>query len=76
MNVSGNWAPYYGSSYGSAAAGAAAGLSVGTVVGALPDTAAAQSVAGQTYYVVGNTYYQKCYTGSQVSYCVVPNPGQ
>ena len=76
MTASGNWNPYYGPDYGGAAAGAAAGLAVGAVVGTLPAAAAAQSVAGQTYYYDGNTYYQPCYQGTDVNYCVVPNPNQ
>ena len=76
VTASGNWNAYYGPHYGGAAAGAAAGLAVGTVVGALPAAAAAQSVAGQTYYNAGNTYYQPCYQGTDVNYCVVPNPNQ
>ena len=67
---------YYGPGYGGAAAGVAAGLAVGSVVGALPAAAAAQSVAGQRYYYDGNNYYQPCYRGTDVNYCVVPNPNQ
>jgi hypothetical protein len=49
-------------------------LAVGTVLGALPAAAAAQAVAGQNYYYDGNNYYQPCYQGTDVNYCVVPNP--
>ena len=47
---------------------------MGAVVGTLPAAAAARSVAGQTYYYDGSTYYQTCYQGTDVSYCVVPIP--
>ena len=70
MNAYGR--PGYG--YGGVAAGAATGLAVGAVVGTLPARAAAMSVAGQNYYYDGSAYYQKCYQGTDVSYCVVPNP--
>ena len=67
--------PYYGPGYrpgyGGVAAGVAAGVAVGAVVATLPARAAAMSVAGQTYYYDGSTYYQPCYQGTDVSYCVV-----
>ena len=72
--VSRNWNAYRGPGYGGVAAGAAAGLAVGAVVGALPAAAAARSVAGQTYYYDGGNYYQPCYQGTDVNYCVVQNP--
>jgi hypothetical protein len=31
-------------------------------------------VGGQAYYVDGSVYYQQCFTGSVVSYCVVAAP--
>jgi hypothetical protein len=70
VNVTGN--TYYGGRYG----GAAAGLAVGAVVATLPAAAAARSVAGQTYYYDGSAYYQPCYQGTDVNYCVVPDPNQ
>jgi hypothetical protein len=76
VNVSGNWNAYNGRGYGGAAAGVAAGLAVGAVVGTLPAAAAALSVAGQRYYRDGSAYYQQCYQGSDVNYCVVPDPNQ
>ena len=76
VNVSGNWNAYRGPGYGGVAAGVAVGLAVGAVVGTLPATAAARSVAGQTYYYDGGNYYQPCYQGTDVNYCVVPDPNQ
>lgn len=74
VTASGNWNAYYGPRYGGAAAGAAAGLAVGATAAYLSPAAQPVVVNNQTYYVDGNTYYQKCYTGSQVSYRVVPKP--
>jgi hypothetical protein len=72
----GNWNAYRGPGYGGVAAGAAAGLAVGATVGALSAAAQPVVVNNQTYYSDGGTYYQKCYQGTEVSYCVVPNPNQ
>jgi hypothetical protein len=73
-------APYYGPGYrpgyGGVAAGVAAGVAVGAVVATLPARAAALSVAGQNYYYDGSNYYQPCYQGTDVSYCVVADPNQ
>ena len=63
---------YRGPGYG----GVAAGIAVGAVVATLPATAAALSVAGQRYYYDGSTYYQPCYQGTDVNYCVVADPNQ
>jgi hypothetical protein len=63
---------YYGPRYG----GVAAGIAVGTVVATLPAAAAARYIAGQRYFYDGSTYYQSCYQGTDVSYCVVPDPNQ
>ena len=65
-------AGYRGPGYG----GVAAGIAVGTVVATLPARAAALSVAGQRYYYDGSAYYQQCYQGTDVNYCVVPDPNQ
>ena len=48
----------------------------GAVVRTLPDSAFATTVAGRRYYYDGATYYQTCYQGTEVSYCVVPDPTQ
>jgi hypothetical protein len=76
VNVSTNWRPYYGPRYGAAAAGVAAGLAVGAVVGSLSAAAQPMVVNNQTYYYDGTNYYQPCYQGTDVKYCVVPNPNQ
>lgn len=54
--------------------GVAAGT--GTAVRTLPDSAFATVVAGRRYYYDGSTYYQPCYQGTDVNYCVVPDPSQ
>jgi hypothetical protein len=76
VNVSRSWQGYYGPGYGGVAAGAAAGLAVGAVVGSLSAAAQPMVVNNQTYYYDGTNYYQPCYQGTNVSYCVVPNPNQ
>jgi hypothetical protein len=69
--------PYYGPGYRAPGYGAvAAGVAIGAVVATLPARAAALSVASQTYYYDGSNYYQKCYQGTDVNYCVVANPNQ
>jgi len=68
---------YYGPGYRAPVyGGVAAAVAVGTVVGTLPAAAAALSVAGQRYYYDGGTYYQSCYQGTDVNYCVVADPNQ
>lgn len=68
---------YYGPGYrGPGYGGVAAAIAVGTVVGTLPAAAVALSVAGQRYYYDGSAYYQTCYQGTDVSYCVVQDPNQ
>ncbi len=67
--------PYYGPGY-RPYGGVAAGVAVGAAVATLPARAAALSVAGQTYYYDGSSYYQPCYQGTDVNYCVVPDPNQ
>jgi hypothetical protein len=68
--------PYYGPGYRPGYGAVAAGVAVGAVVATLPARAAALSVAGQTYYYDGSAYYQPCYQGTDVSYCVVADPNQ
>jgi hypothetical protein len=68
--------PYYGPGYRPAYGGVAAGVAAGVAVATLPARAAALSVAGQTYYYDGSTYYQPCYQGTDVNYCVVADPNQ
>lgn len=68
---------YYGPGYHRPVyGGVAAGIAVGTVIATLPATAAALSIAGQRYYYDGGTYYQPCYQGTDVNYCVVADPNQ
>jgi hypothetical protein len=43
-------------------------------VSAIPATATSVVVAGQTYYVDDNVYYQSYFDGSEVVYVVVPAP--
>jgi hypothetical protein len=49
---------------------------VGTAVGALAAGARPLAIGGQTYYYDNNNYYQQCYQGTDVSYCVVADPNQ
>ena len=49
-------------------------VAVGNRVNTLPATAAPVVVAGQTYYVDNNVYYQPYFDGSEVVYVVVPVP--
>jgi hypothetical protein len=62
------WDGYYGHGY------AAGGISVGVMVESLPDSADRVIVDNQTYYIDNNVYYQSCYQGSVVNYCVVDDP--
>ena len=78
VNVNRGWGAYYGPGWGEVAAGTAAGVATGLAIGAsvayLPPEANLIVVSNQTYYVVGNTYYQPCFTGAETSYCVVASP--
>ncbi len=76
VTASRNWNAYTGPGYRPYAGAAAAGLAVGATVAYLSASAQPVAVNNQTYYVDGNTYYQKCYQGTEVSYCVVPDPYQ
>jgi hypothetical protein len=44
------------------------------VVGSLPAAAEPVVVANQDYYLADGVYYQPCYQGPVVNYCVVANP--
>jgi hypothetical protein len=74
VTVNQNWNHYYGPTGGAVAAGAAVGLVVGASVASLPYAAAPVVVYGQTYYVADGVYYQPCYMGADVNYCVVTAP--
>lgn len=76
VNVNQNWNAYSGPGYRPYAGAAVAGLAVGATVAALSTAAQPVVVNNQTYYSDGGTYYQKCYEGTEVSYCVVPDPNQ
>jgi hypothetical protein len=76
VNVTNNWNAYYGPRYGGAAAGVAAGLAVGATVATLSAAARPLVVNNQTYYYDGANYYQSCYRGTDVNYCVVANPNE
>jgi hypothetical protein len=78
VNVNQNWNAYTGTGYRprAVAGGVAAGLAVGATVAYLSSAAQPVVVNNQTYYKDGGTYYQKCYEGTEVSYCIVPNPNQ
>ena len=65
------WDDYYGP-YGDWYDGGA--VVIGTVVGVLPETVEPIAVGGQTYYEDDGVYYQPCYQGTELSYCVVDPP--
>jgi hypothetical protein len=46
----------------------------GPPVDAVPDDADDVTVGDQEYWVSNGVYYQQCYVGSDVYYCVVPAP--
>ena len=76
VTAPGNWGPYYGPGWGAAVPGAARALSTGMIVVGLPPAAVAQTVGGRKYFFDGNAYYLPCYQGSELAYCVVPDPNQ
>jgi hypothetical protein len=65
-----------GSRCGSVEEGPRGNVTVGTAVGTLPDAYVTTYVGNQTYYYDGSTYYQQCYQGVDVNYCVVSDPNQ
>ena len=74
VNVIGKgWGVYYGPGSRGAAA-AAATLQVGAVVQSLPASAQKIVDGGNIYYYDGANYYQHCYEGSDVEFCVISNP--
>ena len=68
-----DWDHFGGPGWNNAVAGAAAGGSVG-FTDTLPADVTAVVVAGRNYYVSNGVYYQECFMGSDVNYCVVPAP--
>ena len=68
-----DWDHFYGPGWDDAVA--AAGTSGGMgFTDTLPDDATAVVVDGQKYYVSKGVYYQECFMGSDVNYCVVAAP--
>jgi hypothetical protein len=77
VTAPGNWGPYYGPSYVPPAfAGGGVTVLPGMIVSALPAGAVPRTVAGKRYYYGAGIYYQPCYQGSELSYCVVPDPNK
>jgi hypothetical protein len=79
VTPSGNWGPYYGPARNpaaTAATAAAAALGTGMLVSGLPPGTLARTVAGKKYFFDGLTYYLPCYQGSELAYCVVPDPNK
>jgi hypothetical protein len=53
-----------------------AALAIGSAVASMPSSAQRLVVNDQPYYFDGTNYYQPCYQGADLHYCVVPNPNQ
>jgi hypothetical protein len=68
-----DWDHFYGTGWNNAVAGAATGGTL-SITDTLPDDVATVVVGGQTYYVSKGVYYQECFMGSDVNYCVVHAP--
>jgi len=68
-----DWDHFHGPGWDKSVTESAAGAAVG-FTDTLPAGATAVVVAGQTYYVASGVYYQDCFMGSDVNYCVVPAP--
>ncbi len=56
------------------AAAAVTAAAIGSVVYALPSGCGYQSVHGVRYYQCGGDWYEQRYSGSQLTYVVVPSP--
>jgi hypothetical protein len=79
VTTPGNWGPYYGPTWGTAPpAFAGGGVTVlpGTILTVLPPGTVPRTVAGTRYYYGAGVYYLPCYQGSDLAYCVVPDPNQ
>jgi hypothetical protein len=79
VTTPGNWGPYYGPTWSYAPpAFAGGGVTVlpGMILTALPPGAVPRIVAGTRYYFGSGVYYLPCYQGSELAYCVVPDPDQ
>ncbi len=79
VTAPGNWGPYFGPTRSSPPAFAGGGVTVttpGMIVTALPAGVVARMVAGRRYFYGAGIYYLPCYQGSELAYCVVPDPNQ
>jgi hypothetical protein len=74
VTVNQGWGAWGGYRPGAVAAGVAAGVAVGSAVAALPPSYSTVVVNNQPYYFANGAYYQQCYQGAEVGYCVVANP--
>ncbi len=70
-----DWDHFYGPAWDNAVAASGASGAM-SFTDTLPDNTTTVVVDGQTYYVSNGVYYQECMMGSDVVYCVVPNPNQ
>ncbi len=79
VTTPGSWGPYYGPTWGYAPAGTGARVAVGTVgtiLNTLPPATVTRMVRGTRYYYNAGVYYLPCYQGSELAYCIVPDPNQ
>jgi hypothetical protein len=79
ITAPGNWGPYYGPTWSPAPpAFAGGGVTVlpGMILTTLPAGVVPRIVAGTRYYFGSGVYYLPCYQGSELAYCVVPDPNQ
>lgn len=68
-----DWGHFYGPAWSNAVAEAGTSGAM-SFTDTLPDDATAVVVGGQNYYVSKGVYYQECFMGSDVYYCVVAAP--
>lgn len=79
VTAPGNWGPYYGPTWSytpPAFAGGGVTVLPGMILTALPPGAVPRMVAGTRYYFGAGVYYLPCYQGSELAYCVVPDPSR
>ena len=72
--VTGAISSAYSSGYAAGSANTAAAYAMGVNYAALPAGAMAVQKNGNTYYLVGNTWFQPAYGANGVYYRVVPTP--
>jgi len=70
-----DWDHFYGPGWSNAVVEAGASGTMG-FTDTLPDDVTAVVVGGQNYYVSKGVYYQECFMGSDVNYCIVSDPSQ